>query len=145
MPELLFSRILNGMLAGPVTALLNLFGHSPAHPEAPIPDHVAMQFLLVLALTILFLIIRSQLSVENPGGLQHVMEGAYNFVGNLGHEIIGHGYKRIPAILDGSGNLHPVREPDGAGCRARISDRKYGCAVRLRVGDLVLLPGDRAF
>ena len=45
------------------------------------------------------MIIRSQLSVENPSGLQHVMEGAYNFVGNLGHEIIGHGYEEFMPYL----------------------------------------------
>ncbi|SRR6266496_2239892 len=100
MPELLFSRILNGILAGPVTALLHLVGIQPAHPDAPIPDHVAMQFLLVIVLTMLFLILRSQLSVENPGGLQHVMEGAYNFVGTLGQEIIGHDYSDfLPYLL----------------------------------------------
>lgn len=99
MPELLFSRILNGILAGPVTGLLNVIGIHPRHPDAPIPDHVAMQFLLVTVLTILFLIVRSQLSVENPSGLQHVMEGAYNFVGNLGHEIIGHDYKAFLPYL----------------------------------------------
>ena len=99
MPELLFSRILNGILAGPVTGLLNVIGIHPRHPDAPIPDHVAMQFLLVTVLTILFLIVRSQLSVENPSGLQHVVEGAYNFVGNLGHEIIGHDYKAFLPYL----------------------------------------------
>jgi len=99
MPELLFTRILNGILASPVTALLQLIGIHPAHPQAPIPDHVAMQFLLVIVLTVLFLIVRSKLSVENPGGLQHVIEGAYNFVGNLGHEIIGHGVTLASARL----------------------------------------------
>jgi F-type H+-transporting ATPase subunit a len=93
MHELLFTRVLNGILAGPVTAILQAIGVHPAHPEAPIPDHVAMQFLLLVVLAVLFLIVRSQLSVENPGGLQHVIEGAYGFVGNLGKETIGHGYE----------------------------------------------------
>ncbi|HSS95797.1 MAG TPA: F0F1 ATP synthase subunit A [Terriglobales bacterium] len=99
MPELLLSRILNGLLHGPVTALLNLVGIHPAYPEAPIPDHVTMQILLVIVLTILFVIIRSQLSVEDPSGLQHVIEGAYSFVGNLAHEIIGHGYEEFMPYL----------------------------------------------
>lgn len=100
MPELLFTRLLNGILAGPVTALLILLHLPPKYPNAPIPDHVAMQFLLVMVLTILFLIVRSQLSVENPGGLQHVVESAYNFVGDLAHEIIGHGYKEyLPYLM----------------------------------------------
>jgi F-type H+-transporting ATPase subunit a len=99
MHELFFTKVLNGVLAGPVTALLQAVGIHPANPKAPIPDHVSMQLLLVAVLTILFLIIRSQLSVENPGGLQHVIEGAYGFVSNLGKEIIGHGYEDFMPYL----------------------------------------------
>lgn len=99
MHQLLITELLNKLLATPVTGLLQTLGIHVAHPDAPIPNHVAMQILLVLLLTALFLAVRSQLSVENPGGLQHVMEGAYNFVGNLGHEIIGHDYKAFMPYL----------------------------------------------
>jgi F-type H+-transporting ATPase subunit a len=47
----------------------------------------------------LFLIVRSRLSVEKPGGLQHVMESLDGFVGDSSHEIIGHDYQRyVPYI-----------------------------------------------
>jgi F-type H+-transporting ATPase subunit a len=100
MHQLLVTEILNRIFASPVTALLHALGIHVAHPEAPIPNHVAMQILLLIFMVVLFMVIRSQLSVENPGGLQHIMEGAYGFVGNLGHEIIGHGYKDfLPYLL----------------------------------------------
>ena len=99
MHELFFTRILNGVVATPVTAILQAIGLHVANPKYPIPDHVSMQILLVGFLTILFLLIRSQLSVENPGGLQHVVEGAYGFVSNLGKEIIGHGYEDFMPYL----------------------------------------------
>ena len=100
MHQLLFTEILNRFFAGPVTALLQALGIHPSHPEAPIPDHVSMQILVVLILTALFVAIRLRLSVDNPGGLQHTMEGIYGFVGNLGHEIIGHHYQEyLPYLI----------------------------------------------
>ena len=100
MHQLLFTEILNRFFAGPVTALLQALGIHPSHPEAPIPDHVSMQILVVLILTALFVAIRLRLSVDNPGGLQHAMEGIYGFVGNLGHEIIGHHYQEyLPYLI----------------------------------------------
>jgi F-type H+-transporting ATPase subunit a len=100
MHQLLFTELLNRLLAGPVTALLRTLGIQPTHPEAPIPDHVAMQVLVVLFLTILFGMVRARLSVDNPGGLQHMMEGIYSFVGNLGREIIGSHYTEyLPYLI----------------------------------------------
>src|SRR5882672_297879 len=93
MPQLLFTRILNQMFASPVNALLQTLGIHPAHQAAPIPDYVAMQVLVVLLLVSFFIAVRSRLSVEAPGGLQHVMEGIHSFVGGLGSDIIGHGFE----------------------------------------------------
>ena len=63
MPEQLwFTALLNHLLASPVTA-----------------------FLLIL-----FLLVRSRLSVESPGGLQHSFESIESFVLIQSHEIIGH-------------------------------------------------------
>jgi len=47
--------------------------------------------LLVFAfLIVLFALVRSRLSVDRPGGLQHMFEWAEGFVQNQSHEIIGH-------------------------------------------------------
>ena len=51
-----------------------------------------MEILVFVLLTIFFLLVRSRLSVDDPGSLQHVMEGIEGFVDDLGKEIIGHHY-----------------------------------------------------
>lgn len=91
MPEQLWiTRLLNHALAGPVDALLRTFHVSPHHPEAPISNAAAMQLLVFVFLVIVFAIVRSRLSVENPGPLQHIVEGVHGFINSQSEEIIGH-------------------------------------------------------
>ncbi|HYX69016.1 MAG TPA: F0F1 ATP synthase subunit A [Terriglobales bacterium] len=91
MPEQLwFTAILNKLFGGVVTSLLLALGLHPTYPQAPIPNFVAMQILVAIFLVTLFLLVRSRLSVENPGGLQHVFEGLRGFVQSQSQEIIGH-------------------------------------------------------
>ncbi len=48
MPEQLwFTEILNRLFAGPVTAFLQALHIAPKHPEAPIPNSLAMELLVV--------------------------------------------------------------------------------------------------
>ncbi len=90
MEQLAFTAFLNHLFGAPVTALLLKFGIHPRHPAAPIPNAVAMEFLVVLLLTAFFIAVRLRLSVDRPGALQHTMEGVYGFMQDLAHEIIGH-------------------------------------------------------
>jgi len=91
MPEQLwFTEILNRLFAGPVTALLLRLGITPKHADAPITNAFAMEVLVFGFLLIVFLLVRSRLSVESPGGLQHVFESIEGFVADQSHEIIGH-------------------------------------------------------
>jgi len=91
MPEQLwFTQILNKLFAGPVTAFLIRIGVHPTHPTAPISNSFSMELLVVLFLLIVFFVLRSRLSVESPGGLQHAFEGIEGFVLGQSHEIIGH-------------------------------------------------------
>ncbi len=91
MPEQLpITALLNHALAGPVTALLRLFHVEPKYPQAPITNFVAMEIVVVAFLILVFLIVRARLSVENPGGLQHVFEGLHGFIQDQSREIIGH-------------------------------------------------------
>jgi F-type H+-transporting ATPase subunit a len=100
MPEQLwFTEILNHLFAGPVTALLRAVHIEPTHPQAPIADSVAMELLVVLFLVALFALVRSRLSVENPGALQHVFEGVHGFVQGQSEEIIGHGSESFTPFL----------------------------------------------
>jgi F-type H+-transporting ATPase subunit a len=90
MPEqLLFTRFLNQILAGPVTALLRALHIEPNYPQAPITNAVSMEVLVVGLLLVFFVILRSRLSVESPGGLQHIFEGLNTFVEGQSRDVIG--------------------------------------------------------
>ncbi len=90
MPEQLwFTAFLNQLFASPVVGLLRALHIEPKHPQAPIPNSVAMELLVFLFLIILFALVRSRLSVDKPGALQHIFEGAHGFVVGQSQEIIG--------------------------------------------------------
>jgi F-type H+-transporting ATPase subunit a len=100
MPEQLpFTAFLNRLFAGPVDALLRAVHIQPTSSQAPITNAVAMQVLVVLFLIALFAVVRSRLSVETPGGLQHIFEGLHGFIQGQSNEIIGHHSERFTAFL----------------------------------------------
>ena len=100
MPEQLwFTGILNHLFAGPVTGLLQALHIHPEYPQAPITNAFAMQLLVFLFLVAVFALVRTRLSVDNPGGLQHVFEGAHGFVEGQSQEIIGHHSERYTPFL----------------------------------------------
>jgi F-type H+-transporting ATPase subunit a len=100
MPEQLWlTEILNRLFAGPVTGLLQALHINPEYPQAPITNAVAMQLLVFLFLVVLFAVARVRLSVDNPGALQHVFEGAHGFVEGQSQEIIGHHSERYTPFL----------------------------------------------
>ena len=82
-----------------MNALLNAVGIHSSHPKAPITNPVAMEILVVLILFFFFAVVRGRLSVESPGGLQHVFEGLHGFIDDQGHEIIGHHHEPYVAFL----------------------------------------------
>lgn len=88
--QLWFTAFLNQLFAGPVAGLLRTFHIEPKYPDAPIPNSVAMELLVFLFLVFVFVLVRSRLSVDKPGALQHIFEGAHGFVEGQSHEIIGH-------------------------------------------------------
>ena len=91
MPEQLwFTEILNRLFAGPVDWLLQTLHIPSDHPQAPIPNSLAMEVLVFLFLVTLFFLVRSRLSVESPGAIQHFFEGVEGFIQNQSREIIGH-------------------------------------------------------
>ena len=93
------AKILNGLFGGLITTLMTKAGFPPANPHFPIPDYVAGEFLVFVILVIGALVLRSRLSVENPGKFQHAMEIFLEFTRNLADEMIGHGAgKYVPLI-----------------------------------------------
>ena len=97
--QLLFTRLLNHAFAGPVDALLRAVHVTPAYPQTPITNSVAMELLVFLILLGYFVIVRATLSVEKPGGIQHLAEITREFVADQGEQIIGHGYERFVPYL----------------------------------------------
>src|ERR1700691_2113670 len=100
MPEQLwFTEILNHLFAGPVTSLLLALHIKPRYPTAPIPNSFAMELLVFAFLLVLFLLVRSRLSVDRPGALQHTFEDIEGFIQGQSDEIIGHHSEGYTAFL----------------------------------------------
>ncbi|MGO9647760.1 ATP synthase subunit a [Candidatus Sulfotelmatobacter sp. SbA7] len=100
MPEQLwFTAFLNHYFAGPVTGLLRALQLQPKYPQAPITNPASMEVLVFLFLLVLFVLVRSRLSVDRPGALQHIFEGVHGFVEGQSQEIIGHHSERFTPFL----------------------------------------------
>ena len=97
--QLLFTRFLNAHFAAPVDAFLAALHLTPAHPKAPITNAVSMELLVFIALLCYFLAVRLTLSVEKPGGVQHLAEMTGEFVNDQAESIIGHGFERFIPYL----------------------------------------------
>lgn len=97
--QLPFTELLNKIFGGAAASLLHALHIQPANPHAPITNYVAMQVLVFAILILVFLLVRSRLSVENPGPLQHVFEGLHGFITNQSREIIGHHSEGFTAFL----------------------------------------------
>ncbi len=95
--ELLFTRILNAHFAGLANGVLSaLHLHTSA---SPITNEFAMELLIFVALLGYFVIVRATLSVETPGGFQHVAEMTHEFIQEQSESIIGHGHEKFTAYL----------------------------------------------
>ncbi|HKB98654.1 MAG TPA: F0F1 ATP synthase subunit A [Terriglobales bacterium] len=100
MEQLAFTALLNRLFGAPVLALLQALHIHPKNPATPISNSFAMELLVVLLLTAFFIAVRTRLSVERPGRLQHTMEGIYGFVGHMADEVIGHhSSKYVPYLI----------------------------------------------
>ena len=99
MEQLTFTKFLNHLFGPAVTALLEKLGIHPAHPTHPITNPLAMELLVVLLLTAVFIAVRARLSVEKPGALQNTMEGIHGFISDLADEIIGHHSEKFVPYL----------------------------------------------
>ncbi len=99
MEQLWFTALLNRLFGGPMLSLLLTLGIHPKHPATPISNSASMELMVVLLLTSVFIAVRLRLSVDNPGGLQHTIEGIEGFIGGMAEEIIGRHYKPYQAYL----------------------------------------------
>ena len=94
-----FTVLLNKFLVSPVTAGLTAMGIEVEHPGAPIPDHVAMQVLVLLILFAVAGLLRRKLSVTQPGRMQQAFELVVQFIRSLLDDVVGHGGRRYLALI----------------------------------------------
>ena len=123
MPEQLWlTEILNHLFGGTVTSLLRVLHIEPHYPQAPITNAAAMQILVFVFLVAVFALVRSGLSVDKPGALQHIFEGAQGFIQQQSREIIGRHSE--PFICNLIGMIPGFESPTG-----ETASVPLGCAI----------------
>jgi F-type H+-transporting ATPase subunit a len=95
--EALLTQFFNTYLAGLGNMLLALFGQKTA--DEPWADHMVMQLLVALIMIVLFLVLRSRLSVDKPGKLQQIFELIHGFVTEQADDQIEHHQGRKHVVL----------------------------------------------
>ncbi len=102
MPELFgLTHFINALLSGFEIKLYGLVGvgaEEAATRAYKLNASLTLELLVVAALILFFLIVRSSLSVEKPGAAQQVAEMLHEGIGDLADQIIGHGYERFQAF-----------------------------------------------
>jgi F-type H+-transporting ATPase subunit a len=88
--ETWLTHIFNTYFAGLGNALLALFNLTATDPKEPWADFIVMQLVVALIMIVLFLILRSSLSVDKPGKLQHVFEMIHSFIVDQAEDQVGH-------------------------------------------------------
>ncbi len=88
--ELWVTSVFNQYLAGIANTILGLAGVNAENPAKPWANFVVMELIVAAIIIILFAMLRSRLSVENPGKLQHTLELVYNFVHHESEDQVGH-------------------------------------------------------
>jgi F-type H+-transporting ATPase subunit a len=95
--ELWLTAPFNNYLAGPANAVLQMVNLKPS--DRPWENWLVMELLVVALLMITVAILRSSLSVDKPGKLQHIFEMLYEFFETTLNEVgIHHGEKYLPYI-----------------------------------------------
>jgi F-type H+-transporting ATPase subunit a len=97
--ELWITGLFNRLLAGPANAFLNAVHLPAADPAHPWTDWMVCEIVVVLFIVLLFAFLRSRLSVDRPGKLQHIFELVYEFVRSSAEEVVGHDGPRYVAFF----------------------------------------------
>ena len=97
--ELWITGLFNRFLAGPANTVLAAVRHPAQDPSNPWSDWMVCEILVVLFMVVLFAYLRTRLSVDKPGKLQHTFELAYEFFYASAEEIVGHDGPRYIAFF----------------------------------------------
>ncbi len=90
------AQFLNRLLFDPIARALGIH-LAPDHHA--VPDHIVLIMLIALGLILFSLWLRGRLSVDNPGGVQHMVEVSFQAVRNLMSEVIGKESGRFVPII----------------------------------------------
>lgn len=90
MHELWITKLFNNYLAAPANAILSVFGQTAHNPARPWANFIVMEILVAVIIVVLFAILKSILSMDKPGKLQHTFEVIYEFLHGQTDEVIGH-------------------------------------------------------
>ena len=98
----------NRLFGKMAAALIPALHIKPANAEYPIPNHLAMEFLVFLVAVVFFLWLKSRISPDRPGAAQQCMEMLLRNPLGLGVEdmlddFVGHGAQRHLAMLGSIG------------------------------------------
>ena len=98
--ELWITHAVNAVFGPIAAAILRLFGREVPPGAQVIPDYIAMLIVIAVALTAVSLLIRSRVSVENPGSVQVALEDFIAFFQGLLRDFVGpKGPKYLPLVL----------------------------------------------
>jgi len=92
-------ELVNALLGPLVVRAGEAVGWHFAKPAEPIPPYLVMVMLIVTGLTVLSLMVRSRLSIENPGKLQIVLEDGLRALIGLLEEWIGPDGRRFLPLI----------------------------------------------
>ena len=91
-------QAVNAAFGPMVAAMVRALGFTPLTPDV-IPNYLIMSALIVIFWTIVCLIVRSRLSVDQPGKLQILVEDGVRALQSMLHDYVGHKGPRYLAIV----------------------------------------------
>ena len=96
MNENWLTALFNEYLSGPANALLGLLHLKAQDPTHPWETWLVMELLVVAILVVTVAVMRSRLSADHPGKLQHAAEAIYGFLNTQASEVgIAHPEKYV--------------------------------------------------
>src|SRR5438552_5094661 len=97
--EIWLTRLFNDHLAGLGNSLLSLARVNAENPARPWANFIVMQLLVALIIVVLFAILKSRLSIDRPGKLQHTFEVLYQFLRGESNDSVGHDGPRYLSLF----------------------------------------------
>jgi F-type H+-transporting ATPase subunit a len=94
----LLNQLFGGLLAAGFHAV-GLPADKASAQAASVVSSVTIEVLVAAGLIVFFIAVRSTLSVEKPGPVQHIAELIHEAIGDQAEQVIGHGYQRFQAYV----------------------------------------------